>query len=126
MFALLVPSCCDLSGTSRYHLVTKLITVTDLLQIVPTRLIQAVCNKLLRACCHQLVTCRRYKTCWSNLLRVLLAVGLINLVTRRQQLVPDLSTTGNKQCKHILLTSCEIFTRVECGSCSHFIPTAFR
>ena len=28
-------------------------TVTDLLQVVPTRLIQAVRNKLLRACCHQ-------------------------------------------------------------------------
>ena len=32
MFALLVPSCCDKSGTSCYHLVTRLITVTDLLQ----------------------------------------------------------------------------------------------
>ena len=30
-------------------------TVTDLLQVVPTRLIQAVRDKLLRACCHQLV-----------------------------------------------------------------------
>ena len=55
MFALLVPSCCDKSGTSCYHLVTRLMTVTDLLQVVPTRLIQAVRNKLLRACCHQLV-----------------------------------------------------------------------
>ena len=61
MFALLVPSCCDKSGTSCYHLVTRLMTVTDLLQVVPTRLIQAVRNKLLRACCHQLV---------NNLLRV--------------------------------------------------------
>ena len=55
MFALLVPSCCDKSGTSCYHLATRLMTVTDLLQVVPTRLIQAVRNKLLRACCHQLV-----------------------------------------------------------------------
>ena len=55
VFALLVPSCCDKSGKS---------------QIVPTRLIQAVRKKLLRACCHQLVTCRRYQTCWNNLLRV--------------------------------------------------------
>ena len=55
VFALLVPSCCDKSGTSCYHLVTSLMTVTDLLQVVPTRLIQAVRNKLLRACCHQLV-----------------------------------------------------------------------
>jgi hypothetical protein len=55
VFALLVPSCCDKSGTSCYHLVTRLMTVTDLLQVVATRLIQTVRNKLLRACCHQLV-----------------------------------------------------------------------
>ena len=81
--ALLVPSCCDKSGTSCYHLVTRLMTVTDLLQVVPTRLIQAVRNKLLRACCHQLV---------NNLLRAddirlvgttcCKSVGLISLVTR--------------------------------------------
>jgi hypothetical protein len=70
VFALLVPSCCDKSGTSCYHLVTRLMTVTDLLQVVPTRLIQAVRNKLLRARRHQLVTCRRCQTCWNNLLRV--------------------------------------------------------
>ena len=73
----------SLSGTSCYHLVTRLMTVTDLLQVVPTRLIQAVRNKLLRACCHQLV---------NNLLRAddirlvgttcCESVGLINLVTR--------------------------------------------
>ena len=57
MFALLVRSCCDKSGTSCYHLVTRLMTVTDLLQVVPTRLIQAVRNKLLRACSHH--TCYR-------------------------------------------------------------------
>jgi hypothetical protein len=55
-------------------------TVTDLLQVVPTRLIQDVCNKLLQACCHQLV---------NNLLRAddirlvgttcCESVGLINL-----------------------------------------------
>jgi hypothetical protein len=55
VFALLVPSCCDKSGTSCYHLVTRLMTVTDLLQVVAIRLTQAVRNKLLRACCHQLV-----------------------------------------------------------------------
>ena len=32
MFALFVPSCCDKSETSCYHLVTRLMTVTDLLQ----------------------------------------------------------------------------------------------
>jgi hypothetical protein len=36
-------------------------TVTDLLQVVPTRLIQAVRNKR---------SCRRHQTCWNNLLRV--------------------------------------------------------
>jgi hypothetical protein len=45
----------SLYGTSCYHPVTRLMTVTDLLQVVPARLIQAVRNKLLRACCHQLV-----------------------------------------------------------------------
>jgi hypothetical protein len=69
VFALLVPSCCDKPGTNCYHLVTRLMTVTDLLQVVPTRLIQAVRNKLLWACCHQLVN-RQYRTCWNNLLRV--------------------------------------------------------
>ena len=69
--------------TSFYLFVTRLMTVTDLLQVVPTRLIQAVQNKLLRACCHQLV---------NNLLRAddIRLVGttccesvcLINLVTR--------------------------------------------
>jgi hypothetical protein len=83
VLALLVPSCCDKSGTSCYHLFTRLMTVTDLLQVVPTRLTQAVRNKLLRACCHQLV---------NNLLRAddiklvrttsCESVGLINLVTR--------------------------------------------
>ena len=30
-FAMLLPSCCDKSGTSCYHLVTRLMTLTDLL-----------------------------------------------------------------------------------------------
>jgi hypothetical protein len=38
LFALLVPSCCDKSGTSCCHLVTRLMTVTELLQVVTTRL----------------------------------------------------------------------------------------
>jgi hypothetical protein len=37
----------SLYGTSCYHPVTRLMTVTDLLQVVPARLIQAVRNKLL-------------------------------------------------------------------------------
>ena len=76
---LLVPSCCDKSGTRCYHLVTRLMTATDLLQVVPTRLVQAVritsCYKLvvinlLRADDIRLVG----KTCCES-------VGL-NLVTR--------------------------------------------
>jgi hypothetical protein len=34
VFALLVPSCCDKSETSCYRLVTRLVTVTNLLQVV--------------------------------------------------------------------------------------------
>jgi hypothetical protein len=45
-----------------------IMTVTDLLQIVP--IIQTVPIKFPRACCHQLVTCRRYQAFWNNLLRV--------------------------------------------------------
>ena len=55
VFALLVPSCCDESETSCYHPVSKLMAVTDLLQVVATRLIQVVRNKLLRACSYQLI-----------------------------------------------------------------------
>ena len=44
--------------------------ILSILQILPTRLIPAVRNKLLRVCFHQLFTCRRYQTCWNNLLRV--------------------------------------------------------
>ena len=52
VFALLVPSCCDKSGTSRYHLVTRLVMVTDKLATSYSNkiIIQAVRNKLLRAC----------------------------------------------------------------------------
>ena len=44
MFALLAPNCCDKSG----KVVTRLMTVTDMSQVAPTRLIQAVHNKLLQ------------------------------------------------------------------------------
>ena len=40
VFALLVPSCCDKSETSCHHFVTRLMMVTDLLQVFPT------CSKL--------------------------------------------------------------------------------
>jgi hypothetical protein len=84
-------SCCDKSGTSCYHLVTRLMTATDLLQVVPTSLIQAVRNKLLRVCCHQLVTCRRCQTCWNKFAASLLASSTLlqdddNLFQTCQQL----------------------------------------
>ena len=58
VFALLVPSCCDKSGTSCYHPVTRLMTVTDLLQVVPTRLIQAFVTS-----CYELVVINLLTTC---------------------------------------------------------------
>ena len=75
VFALLVPSCCVKSWTSCYQHVTRLTTVTDLLQIVPTTLIQAVRKRSLRACYHQLVNNLlraddiRFVN-WKNLLRI--------------------------------------------------------
>jgi hypothetical protein len=104
----------SLHGTSCYHdhLATRSMAVTDLLQVVPTRLIQAVRNKLLRACCHQLV---------NNLLHAddIRLVGTTCRTTHHATLLYKMITTcsrlvkktGNKQCEHILLTSCEIFTR---------------
>jgi hypothetical protein len=97
VFALLVPSCCDKSGTSCYSLVTRLMTVADLLQVVPTRLIQAVRNKLLRACCHQFVTRLLASSTLlqddNNLFRTCLQLG---------------TSSANTSCWQ----SCEIFTRV--------------
>ena len=40
------------------------------------------------------------------------SVSLINFCYKKKQLVLYLSTTGNKQCEHILLTSCEIVTHL--------------
>ena len=42
-------------GTSFYYLVTRLMTVTDLLPVVTTRLMHAARNKLLRACYNNLL-----------------------------------------------------------------------
>jgi hypothetical protein len=89
VFALLVPSCCDKSGTSCYHLVTRLMTVTDLLQVV--RLIQAVRNKLLRACCHQLV---------NNLLRAD-DMHEISQVVNKMCLFPVVDKSGTS-CYHLV------------------------
>ena len=48
-------------------------TITDLLQVIPTRLTQAVATSLIVAInllttCY--CTCRRYQTCWDDLLRI--------------------------------------------------------
>ena len=43
MFALLVPSWCDKSGTSWYHLVTRSMTVTDLLHADDIRFVGTTC-----------------------------------------------------------------------------------
>jgi hypothetical protein len=109
---------------SCYHLVTRLMTATDLLQVVPTRLIQAIRDKLLQGCCHQLVNNLLHADD-IRLVRIICceSVGLVNLVTRWLQFVPDLSTTGNKQCEHILLTSCEIFTGVLDSYISSKLPS---
>ena len=84
MFALLVPSYCDKFAASCYHLVTRLMTVTDLLEVVPARLLEIVRNMLLRACCHQFV---------NNLLRA----DDIRLVGTTCCESVDLLKRGNKQ-----------------------------
>ena len=103
VFALLVPSCCDKSGTRPgcYHLVTRLMQQLDFLQVVSTRLIQAARYKFVLACCHQLV---------NNLLRAddyrlvgttcFESVSLVNFVTK---LLPDFSKLCKQKCEHIFL-----------------------
>ncbi len=120
VFALLVPSCRDKSGTSCYHLVTRLMTVTDLLQVVPTRLIQAVRNNLLPICCYQLVTCRRYQTCWNNLLRVCWPhQPCYKMITTCSGLVNNLEQAVRTHLDKLgfccdKLANFEIFTHAEC------------
>ena len=102
VFALLVPSCCDKSGTSCYHLVTRLLMVIDLLQVVPTRLIQAVRNKLLRACCHQLVI-NLLTTCYvqtiSDLLKQFVASLLASSTLLQNETCQQLGTSSaNRSC----------------------------
>ena len=70
-------------------------TVTNLLQDVPTRLIQAVRNRLLRACCHQLVDNLFRADDFSRLVGTIVA----SLMLQYDKLSSDLPTTGNKQCE---------------------------
>ena len=92
----------DKSGTSCYHLVTRLMRPTDSQQVVPTILISSARNKLLtsygsnlRTACISLVgtTCSK-------------SVTVINLVKRLITTCSRLvATTGNKQCEHILISA---------------------
>jgi hypothetical protein len=103
VFALLVASCCDKCGTSCYHLVTRLMTVTDLRQVVPTGLIQAV----FVTSCYELVVINLLTTCYVQTISDLLD-QLVASLSASSTLFSDLSTAGNKQCEHILLPGCEI------------------
>ena len=44
VFVLFVSSCCDKSGISCYHFVTRLMTRTDSQQVVPTSPADIVCT----------------------------------------------------------------------------------
>ena len=69
------------SGTSCYHRVTRLMTVTDLQQVVPTRPLQAVRNKLL----YEIVVINLLRADDIRLVGTTCCefVGLIDLVTSR-------------------------------------------
>ncbi len=78
----LLPSCCDKSGTSCYHdLVSRLMSVIDLVQVVPRRLIQTVRNKLLLASCQQVNNFLRGHTIRLVGMTCCESGDLINLVT---------------------------------------------
>ena len=61
----------DKSGTSCYQLATRLMTVTDLLQVCLNKFdiawTQQVVNSLMTTSSKQLVTSRRHQTCWNKL-----------------------------------------------------------
>ena len=110
MFALLVPSCCNKSGTSCYHLLTRLMAVTDLLQVVPTRLIQ-----LFVTSCYELVVIKLLTICYGQTTAPLLEQLVASLLASSSQPCYKMITTCSRLvniCEHILLTSCVIFTRV--------------
>ena len=97
----LVSSCCDKSGTSCYHLVTRLMRPTHS-QEVGHSLIQAVSKKLLRAYCYLLVVNFNKQT-MSKLLEQLVASLLAsstllqddnNLLQTCQQLATSSANTS--------------------------------
>jgi hypothetical protein len=95
----------DKSGTTCYHLVTRLTRPTDSQQVVPTSLISSARNmlltswwqharsNLLRTACISRVgtTCSNYRHQPCN-----------KVITTCCRLV---TTTGNKQCEHILISA---------------------
>jgi hypothetical protein len=93
---LLVPSCCNKFGTSCWQLVTSLMTLSDLLQGCSNK---SDTVRLTTQGCNNIVISWLYRTCWNNLVTSLI------LSTRLLQLVPNLSTTWDKQCEHNLLTA---------------------
>ena len=111
-----VPSYCDKSGTSCYHLVTKLMTVTDLIATSCSNKTNTcklyIRNKLLRACCHQLVVL-------NNLLHAddigLVLEQLVTSLLASSTLLPDDNNYLFQTCQQLetssantscLLTSC--------------------
>ena len=104
------------------------VVVTSLEQVVykvddGNRLATSCFNKTKKWClivksCYELVVINSLTTCYvqtiSDFLKQLVTslLSLSVLLQDDNNSVPDLSTTGNKQCEQILLKSCVIFTRV--------------
>jgi hypothetical protein len=98
----------DKSGTSCYHLVTRLMTATGLLRVVPTSykpIIYTGCSWQVATvelqCCHQLVN-NSYVQTISDLLEQLVA-SLLASSTLLQDDSNLFQTTGNKQCERIFV-----------------------
>jgi hypothetical protein len=103
VFTCVVPV--DKSGTSFYRLVTRLMRPIDSQQVVPTSLISSAHdNKLMTTSSSQLVTnslyilALLYQVCYSH-------QSCNKVVTTCSRL---LTTTGNKQCEHILTSAWQL------------------
>ena len=100
VFALLVPSCCDKFGTSCYHLVTRLMKVTDLLQVVPTRLIQAFVTS-----CYELVVNNLLTTCYVQTTSDLLEQLVASLLASSTLLQDDNNLF--QTCRQLRISACQ-------------------
>ena len=93
----------DKSGTSCYHLVTRLMRSADSQQVVSISLISSACNKMIPT------------SSYSNVLRTTDLYERISLVGKiyrhqpRNKVITTCSrlvtTTGNEQCEHILISA---------------------